>query len=77
MTECSSLTLQSPDSIGMISVSNTGSVACASESNDLVRLYKMGEDGKFGDFKLVTKTSGSTDALALNPLGTILCCSGK
>jgi hypothetical protein len=77
MTECSSHALPFNEKIGMISVSNHGYLATASESHELVRLYKMGENGKFEEPKLVTKCVGSTDALALNPSGTILCCSGK
>lgn len=76
MLECSSLALPLNERIGKISVSNSGDVAVASESNELVRLYKM-KDGKFEDAKLVTKCVGSTDALAINSAGTILCCSGK
>lgn len=77
MTECSKLTLPSTEHLGMISVSNSGDVAFASESNDFVRLYKMDKDGKFGELNLVTKSAGSTDAIALSPSGSILCCSGK
>lgn len=76
MLECSNQILPLNERIGMISVSNFGDLAVASESNELVKLYKM-KDGKFEESKLVTKCVGSTDALAINPSGTILCCSGK
>lgn len=77
MTECTSHPLPFNERIGMISVSNSGHLASASESHELVRLYKMRENGKFEEPKLVTKCVGSTDSLALNPSGTILCCTGK
>lgn len=78
MNECShNQTLAHNEQFSMISVSNAGDVAVASESNELVRLFKMREDGKFDGCKLVTKCAGSTDALAINPSGTLLCCSGK
>ncbi len=77
MMECSHVSLPSTEHIGMISVSNSGDVAFASESNELVRLYKMNKDGHFGELKLVTKSAGSTDSIALNSSGTMLCCSGK
>lgn len=77
MLECTNQLLAINERIGKISVSNCGHVAVASESNELVRLYKMKEDGKFEEAKLVTKCTGFTDALAINPAGTILCCSGR
>lgn len=77
MIECSSHALPFNERIGMISVSNSGHLATASESHELVRLYKIGGNEQFEEPKLVTKCVGSTDALALNPSGTILCCTGK
>lgn len=78
MLECTNQLLKLHERIGKISVSNFGDVAVASESNELVRLYKIRkEDGKFEEAKLVTKCVGFTDALAINPSGTILCCSGR
>jgi hypothetical protein len=60
----------------MVAVSNSGDVAVASEHHELVRHYKM-NGSKLEEAKLVTKCTGSTDALALNPSGSILVCSGK
>lgn len=77
MTELSNKTFQLNERIEMISVSNSCSVAIASESNELVRLYRINDNEKFGECQLVTKSVGSTDAIAMNPNGTILCCSGK
>ena len=76
ITECCSKTFPFTERITKISVSNNCDVAMASESNELVRLFKMREDGTLGECKLVTKSSGFTYALAINPSGTILCCSG-
>lgn len=79
MTECSKTTLHFSEKISKISVSNSdsGCLATASDSHELVRLYRIGENGQFEGPKLVTKCAGSTDSLAINPSGTILCCSGK
>jgi len=79
MTDYSKTTLPFTEKISMISVSNSdsGCLATAADSHELVRLYKIGENGQFEEPKLVTKCVGSTDSLAINPSGTILCCSGK
>lgn len=76
MTECSSQLLPLNERIGMISVSNSGDLAVASDNHELVRFYKM-NGSKFEDPKLATKCVGSTDALALNSSGSVLICSGK
>lgn len=78
MNQCANGGLTLNEMIGMIAVSNSDCVATASESHELVRLYRMMEGNEqFQQPKLVTKCVGSTDALAINPSGTILCCSGK
>ena len=79
MTECYNTTLSFTERIGMISVSNSGDVAFASESHEMIKLFKWkegGDGGKFDDPKLVTKCAGSTYSLAMNSIGSILCCSG-
>lgn len=79
MSELSKAILPFDEKIGMISVSNSdsGCIATASESHELVRLYKIGENGLFDEPKLVTKCVGSTYSIAINSSGTILCCSGQ
>jgi hypothetical protein len=87
MTECSMASLPFDEKISMISVSNSysysgsgfgfGCLATASEFHELVRLYKIGENGLFDEPKLVTKCVGSTNSIAINPSGSILCCSGQ
>ena len=78
MLECSSFKLNLNEMIGCISVSNSGDVAVASKNHELVKLYSMNlESGKLNNPELVTKCPGATTALAINPSGSILCCSGR
>ena len=75
ITELASLTLPLNEKIAMISISNSCDLAFASEEHESVKLCKI--DGeKYGEAKLVTKAPGKVLALAINPQGTILCCSG-
>lgn len=78
MFECCSFKLNLNEMIGCISVSNSGDVAVASTSREFVKLYSMDpETGKLKTPELVTKCPGATTALAINPSGSILCCSGR
>lgn len=76
MIECSNQLLSLNERIGMVSVSDCGDMAVASENHELVRFYKF-NGTKFEEPKLVTKCVGSTDALAINSSGSVLVCSGK
>lgn len=75
ISELASLTLPLNERIAMISISNSCSLAFASEENEAVKMCRI-EGGKFGEAKLVTKCAGKVLAVAINPQGTMLCCSG-
>lgn len=77
MTDLADLKLPLNERIAMISVSNSCDFAFASEGHDAVKLCKL-EGGKYEASKLVTKINGGKVlAVAIDPQGKLLCCSGE
>ena len=59
----------------MISVSNSCDLAFAFGEHEAVKLCKFNGE-RYEEAKLVTKCAGKVLAVAINPQGTIICCSG-